>query len=260
MQNPHQHQHRKRQLHNLSEGLRAKDLDQMVSSKITIDQYKSKMGKDANIIVVAFRVEDKFPAIDLMEFIEKGYNFVLDADMSSGEEATGDYAVFVELERTDKAPKQIVDLLRGAGQLCNIDKWKFRFFKDVESHDATEEEMAVYIPLTPEDYETRVKQQSIKEVSDVLNQGATTVVDIDTDSNVTIEKPFAGTLKLQVESIGSYDDLKNQLKGAIQLDESSRSQVAYLEKYLGNYEIHKIDNRFLIKNGQQALIINKDRW
>ena len=69
----------------LFEGLRAGDLKDMVSNRVTIDQYKSKMGEDKSIVVLAFKVKDKFPAIDLMEFIEKGYNFVLDADMSSGE-------------------------------------------------------------------------------------------------------------------------------------------------------------------------------
>ena len=89
------HRHSQLLKRKLSEGLRSGDLSQLVSDKITIDQYKSKMGRDEDVAVIAFRVEDKFPAIDLMEFIEKGYPDILDADMSAGEESTGDYAVFV---------------------------------------------------------------------------------------------------------------------------------------------------------------------
>lgn len=62
------------------------------------------MGKDEDVVVISFKVKDKFPAIDLMEFIEKGYTFVLDADMSSGEERDGTYSVFVELERSKDVP------------------------------------------------------------------------------------------------------------------------------------------------------------
>jgi hypothetical protein len=36
--------------------------------------------------------------MDLVEFIEKGYKFILDADMSAGEENDGQYQVFVEME------------------------------------------------------------------------------------------------------------------------------------------------------------------
>ena len=96
----------------LFEGLRPADLKGMISHKLTVDQYNSKMCNDDEIIVVAFRATDKFPAIDLMDFIEKGYPFVLDADTSSGEERDGDYAVFVEFERNDKVPEQLEELLR----------------------------------------------------------------------------------------------------------------------------------------------------
>ena len=86
----------------LFEGLRGGDLEGLVSDRFTVDQYKSKMGNDADILVMAFKVTDKFPATDLMEFIEKGYPYVLDADMSTGEEKDGEYRVFVELEREEK--------------------------------------------------------------------------------------------------------------------------------------------------------------
>ena len=254
------HRHSQLLKRKLSEGLRSGDLSQLVSDKITIDQYKSKMGRDEDVAVIAFRVEDKFPAIDLMEFIEKGYPDILDADMSAGEESTGDYAVFVELERNDKLPKVLLDLLQGVGQLCDIKTWKFKFFKDVMSLDATEDNIQQYIPLTAEDYNLRVKEQGKADISSVLDQGATTVDELDENSVATIVKPFASPLKLKIEHIGTYDELKDQIPGGIQLDESSRGQVLFLEKYLGNYEIYKINEKFLIRNGNKALICSKKDW
>ncbi|MFW9602126.1 MAG: hypothetical protein ACMV1B_07390, partial [Prevotella sp.] len=189
------------------------------------------MGRDEDVAVIAFRVEDKFPAIDLMEFIEKGYSDILDADMSAGEESTGDYAVFVELERNDKLPEVLLDLLQGVGQLCDIKTWKFKFFKDVMSRDATKDNIQQYIPLTAEDYNLRVKEQGKADISSVLDQGATTVDELDENSVATIVKPFASPLKLKIEQIGTYDELKDQIPGGIQLDESSRGQVLFLEKY-----------------------------
>ena len=54
----------------LFEGLRTNDLKDQIDPLFTVDQYKSKMGEDKNVVVVAFKVYDKYPAIDLMEFIE----------------------------------------------------------------------------------------------------------------------------------------------------------------------------------------------
>ena len=34
----------------------------------------------------------------------------------------------------------------------------------------------------------------------------------------------------------------------------------YLNKYLGNYDINKIENHFLIRNGDRAIILSKEIW
>jgi len=244
----------------LFEGLRAGDLKKMVNHRFTVDQYKSKMGLDDSIVVVSFRVKDKFPATDLVEFIEKGYPSVLDADMSSGEERDGDYAVFIELKRDKKVAKELDAILKGMSQLCDCTDWRFRYFKDIESHDFTVEAFEQFVPLTKEDYLARVKQQKVTDVSDVLDQGPAEILDIDESNNLTFSKVYAGDLTVQLEAVGNYSDLKDSLPGGIQLDEASRGQTLYLEKYLGNYDINKIGNKFLIRNNDKAVIISKGDW
>ena len=66
-------------------GLRNNDLDSLVDNIIEIDSYKSKMGQDADIVTLAISILGENPAKDLENFLEKGYPFVLDADVSSGE-------------------------------------------------------------------------------------------------------------------------------------------------------------------------------
>ena len=60
----------------LNEGLRSGDLRNYVSEVFTVDRYSSKMGEDQDVVVLGFRVREKNPAIDMMEFIEKGYPFI----------------------------------------------------------------------------------------------------------------------------------------------------------------------------------------
>lgn len=86
------------------ESLKENDLRGLVSPSITIDQYKSKLGKDEKIIVAGFRVKDQDPAKDLSQFIESSLNDdILDVDVSPGPNADGEYTVFVEVPRHSNA-------------------------------------------------------------------------------------------------------------------------------------------------------------
>jgi hypothetical protein len=231
----------------------------MISPVITLDQYKSKMGEDKGVVVVAFKANEKMPATDLMEFIEKGYRFVLDADISIGEERDGRYSVFVELERGPTVPKQIIEMLEGISQLCDCEEWNFRYFKDANLYEVTVENLSQHVPLTENDYESKMASLKESEVKEFFNQGAIEDITIDQD-NITVSKMYSENLKLKLLALGKYEDLKDQIQGGIQLDENSRNETVYLEKYLGNYEIHKIAGKFLIKNGDDAVIVQKDTW
>ena len=248
---PHQNQS------NLTEGLRSNDLEGLILDKFTIDQYKSKMGNDEDIIVLAFKVKDKYPCIDAMEFIEKNYESILDADMSTGEESDGKYSLFVEFERNSKFPEQLDKLLKGLERLCNCSDWRFKYFKDTETHQYTKDAIKQFVPLTPEEYQDRVKEQKMDDVSEILNQGTTEVIDVDENNNLVIGKPYSGNLELMLDDIGLYEDLVKKLAGPLQLDEASNGELLFLEKYLGSYEIHKIDNRFIIRNGNHAIIVRR---
>lgn len=251
----------KQQSHNpkLFEGLRSGDLQDMIAPVFTIDQFKSKMGKDQDVVVIAFKAKEKMPAIDLMEFIEKGYKFVLDADMSTGEERDGRYSVFVELERTSNVPNQILELLSGIGQLTNCEDWDFRYFKDENLYEATIENLTDHIPLDNENYSSSMLATRTNKVSEFFNQGPIQIK-LDENNIITFNRPFSGNVDATLIDIGDYEKIKNKTLGKISLDETSQSQTLFLNKFLGNYEITKIENKFLIRNGEQALVIEKNRW
>lgn len=243
----------------LNEGLQRGDLNDFVSDLFTIDQYRSKMGEDKDVVVLGFKVKEKYPAIDLMEFLEKGHKFILDADISSGEEKDGHYHVFVEIERTPDLTEQIKEILSGVGQLCNCREWRFRYQKAPHSIEFSKEAIKEHVPLTPADYERKILEYKNKDIKDFFDQGATNVT-LEANNILTFSRPYSGDIQAKFIAIGEYNDIKQHLPGKLSLDESSQSQVLFLNKYLGNYEIHKIQNKFLIKNKNQAIIIEKDRW
>jgi hypothetical protein len=244
----------------LNEGLIAKDLKNYVSDVFTIDRFKSKMGEDKDIVVLGFKVKEKYPAIDLMEFIEKGYRFILDSDMSAGEENDGEYQVFVEIERTPQISGQLRDLLSGLSQLTDNYNWKFRYQKSSGTIPFSEEKINEHVPTDPNAYDRKVLETKNNNVNKFFNQGAIDGVQLESDNTMTFKKPFFGDLKMKFVSIGKFEDLKHTIPGALSLDENSQSQVYFLQKYLGDYDIDKIGDRFLIRNGNKAMIVQKDSW
>ena len=148
------------------------DLKRLIHPELHIDEYKSKMGDDADVCVVSFKVAGKEPSMDLVSFIEKGYDYVLDADVSSGEKEGGDYLVFVELDRTPELPKQIIEIMQDLMNLTEqeLDDWRVRYQKSLIDYDLTEQSLAGVIPLTPEAYNK--KYQKDTEELDALKTAA----------------------------------------------------------------------------------------
>ena len=249
----------KYQKRNLTEGLRYGDLENYVSEVFTVDRFRSKMGEDDDILVLGFRVKEKYPAIDMMEFIEKGYDFILDADMSAGEEQDGQYQVFVEIERTPQLQEQLTELLGGIGQLCNFRNWRFRYQSAPESVEFNEDSIVKHIPMTSEAYQSKVVAIKETDVQEFFDQGAMNVT-LDENNMLTFKRPYAGDIQAKFIAIGDYDDVKETVPGKLSLDEASQSQMFFLNKYIGSYEINKIGDKFLIRNGNKAVVIEKSNW
>lgn len=137
----------------LFEGLEHGDLARLVHPELHADEFKSKMGEDKDIVVLSFKVTDKEPALDLVNFIEKSYDWVLDADASAGELDDGDYLVFAELERTPEVADHIMEMIGDIINLTDQDigDWAFQYQKTGTVGELKRETLA-QIPATPEAY------------------------------------------------------------------------------------------------------------
>lgn len=149
-------------LNNLFEGLEHGDLNKMIHDEVHIDEYKSKMGDDEDIIVTSFKVKSLEAAEDLVNFIEKGYDWVLDADASSGELEDGSYVTFVESERNKKFIGNLLDLLKDLENLADIkfNQWRIKYQKVSGEFAADKEKLMEIIPLTIEDYQKFVSNKT----------------------------------------------------------------------------------------------------
>jgi hypothetical protein len=241
----------------LNEGLRTGDLENLVYPVFEVDSYRSKMGEDRDVCVLSFQVKDRHPASDLMEFIEKGYNFVLDADISSGENENGEYSVFVEIERSSKLAEQIEEILYGAKKLTGINGFKFKYHKQTDIVEATADSLKSKIPHTPRDYDgllVRLKEEKLK---NFFNR--TLMDNLTLDGNViTIHKPFNQKIKLQiVEQDADTNTIFETLAAPIEFNEQATSEIFWLTKVLGNYNIQKVGDNYVFDNHGKAMVLQR---
>jgi hypothetical protein len=169
-------------------GLKEGDLVDLVYRIIEIDSYKSKMGSDEDIVVVSFTVNEEQPARDLSDFIEKGYSFVLDADVSPGELEDGMYRVFVEIERDNSVPEQIMELMDGIKKLTSNKNWKFRYYKGFRSQPLTVENLAAEIPLDTDSYNQTVTESNMNNFKNFFNKSYLDSIELTEDEELIIYK------------------------------------------------------------------------
>lgn len=237
----------------INEGLRALDLREMVDNLFEVDTYKSKMGEDQDVCVVSFRVKDRAPARDLMEFIEKGYDFVLDSDVSSGENDQGEYWVFVEISRTPKLSENIKDIIYGVKRLTGIDEFKFKYHKKDGVYEASTDSLKSKIPSTPVDYQRFLGEVKTESVKKFFNK--TLMDDLTLENDViTIHKPF--DKKVQLKWI-KEEDPQAVVEGTVNVDPEATAEIFWLTKVLGDYNISKFDDKLLFVNGERAMLLQR---
>jgi hypothetical protein len=143
----------------LYESLGFKDLEGLMKPTIHVDEFSSKMGDDDDIIVVSFFVRDPQAAKDLMNWFERGYDFVLDADRSPGEIRPGRYLVYVEIRRRSTAGANVETLLDDLNTLTEFEDssaWTMHY-RDKEV-PFTRDTFDATVPLSPKDYRASTDQ------------------------------------------------------------------------------------------------------
>lgn len=146
----------------INEGLDYQDMVGQLVPKISVDEYAAKMGKDSDIVTVAFIVNSEAAGNDLVDWFERGYDWVLDASLSEGELSPGKYLVFVELKRRSQTPGRIIELLDDLFSLTDLPLKDWTVEINEEEYDADEEVIKQVITISPHQYREEEEETSIE--------------------------------------------------------------------------------------------------
>jgi hypothetical protein len=232
------------------------DLKGLVSHIFEVDHFKSKMGDDQDVVVLSFTVESLHPAEDLVNFIEKGYQFVLDADSSPGELRNGKYKVFVELERNNKVSENIMDLLYGVGKLTNIDEFKFRYHKSFNSVPVNLDTLKETIPHSKVDYDNMIREKALESYDNFFSKSMLESIAVE-DDIIKFKKIYAEPVTFKLIDSGETSKVLESIEDRIQVSNNDFAEVMFLTKYLGNYNITKHGNKFMLENRNYAILLEK---
>ena len=119
---------------------------------VTVDEYAAHMGKDSEIVTLAFTIKSEAAGNDLVDWFERGYDWVLDAQLSEGEIKPGQYLVFVEMNRRSAVPARIVELLHDLETLTDMPVKDWTIIVDDEEYEADPEVLKQIITISPHDY------------------------------------------------------------------------------------------------------------
>jgi hypothetical protein len=229
----------------LCEGLSPNDLEDLIKPVFDVDTYKSMTGDDDHVVVISFEVIGNDPAKDLVNFIEQGYKFVVDSDVSSGETDEGVFRVFVELERGRKTVLEIEEILYGLTQLSAVKEWRFRYYKDRQSHPI--DELKKMLPTTPETYRAKMDESFENDIRFFFRKSPMDYMMLE-NNLLTFKRIFNSPLKMEILDYGTRLSMLTNLEGTIRIDETSTSETMWLTKYFGNYNITKYDDFFVFEN------------
>ena len=243
----------------VNEGLKAGDLEGVVAKRFSVDKFKSKMGDDRNIMVLAFSVDGQAPAKDLESFAEKGYKGVLDADATPGTLEDGKHRVFIEFPRTENVHREIKRLLDDLSKLTNIENFEFTYHKDTRPFEASMKNLADILPRTPIAYTQKIQSLKLGEVRTFFDKFQMMEIKLD-DNIISVKKNNADTLKFELHAFGTTSMLMKEIK-AFKLDESAMSECLFLTKYFGPYQITKTtEDQFIFRKNGESALLTKRGW
>jgi len=178
----------------LNEGLDYHDLEGQMLPIVSVDEYAAHMGEDSEIVTLAFTVKSEAAGNDLVDWFERGYDWVLDAQVSEGEVKPGQYLVFVEMNRRSTVPKRIIELLDDLETLTALPVKDWTIVVKEEEYQPEEDILKQVITISPHEYrETEeVEEEEINEMRERAGLDVKPIHADKQDADIKAFKSMAG--------------------------------------------------------------------
>ena len=160
----------------IKEGLDYLDMKGQIKPVVSVDEYAAKTGKDCDIVTLSFVVNSELVGKDLVDWFERGYDWIIDASVSEGELSPGKYLVFVEMKRRIAVPEHILELLSDLETLTNLTTSDWVVIMDGKNYEADLKTIKQYVPNSPHQY--RVENENEEELNEMRRRAGLETVNL----------------------------------------------------------------------------------
>lgn len=236
-------------------GVRFGELENLVDSAISIDEFSPKAGTDQEIIVVGFYCTEELVAHDLQRFISKGRISAVDSEVSDGPDEDGRWMVFVEFRRVPTFWKRLGQLLSDINNLTKTKEWLGRAYKDTKDRPLDNPKLRRRVPITIAQYRQR---RMPTDVSEHLQESD--LHDLIIENDEILFRRDNQQIAFELVDFGP----EHLLIERQQLNESSvnymmtNPRATALKHMLGEgWSVHILENSFLVEkhNNPQLLLL-----
>lgn len=241
----------------LNEDLRPLDLQHLISELVEIDSFASKMGEDKDICVIAFSTPQLESGRDLEKFLETGYEYILDADVSPGEVEKDKYKVFAEIRRSPRLAEQILEMLDGVSKLTGIKDYKFRYYRSFMPYELTVENLKKHVPLDPDGYTNAIQENKMSNFTNFFNRSYLEEINLDENNVIKFKRAYSDPLYLAIKDFGSREEIYEKTQGPICTESKDMAEIMFITKYIGNYNVNKIGSDIVLENEGYAIKVRR---
>jgi hypothetical protein len=244
----------------LFEGMMPGDLEDLVSTLISIDEFDSKIDSE-RAIVVGFHVNDEAPAKDLSRFIEKSEVPLLDTEVSPAPDTNGKYVVFIEFHRDLEFPKNLMTILASMVNITGLpdEEYTFTAYKVEGEKEVNEKNLRKFIRLEPNEETEETEENEVSE--EVLEFLEDSILDDACLANkILILEKYAHVEFFKFVDFGEVSELfsKYKLENKSFKLEESKKYARIMHPFLGSeWATDYIDSFLLLQkpNASKALLL-----
>jgi hypothetical protein len=112
------------------------------------------------------------------------------------------------------------------------------------------------VPSNKDAYEQNIQENAMNNFSNFFGRSYLEQVSVDQE-DLVFQKKYAEPLRMRIADFGTKAEVYDNIVGPIMLEGSSMSEIMYFTKYVGNYNITKVGDKFVFENGKYAVALEK---
>lgn len=223
------------------------ELKDTISPDVGVDNYKSKMGKDREVVVISFSCITEKAASGVSNFVEKSFIDVLDTEVSPNPDVTNRYIVFIELKRDNKFVNNFCELIKDIENVSDDVDWNIRVGRNKSTFKKDDKKLKYALD----------KLVSMYDINEFMESCVANKYEVK-DNNLTLTE-MRTQMSFNIVEVGDSDDIVQSYDtSSINEGFYTSYEINFLKSAFGNeYSVVESKDHFFIEHKDDILVLER---